>query len=70
MDTIRLKRTPDGWTAIWLGPHAYEVMQLFGTNTLPTGFTARAEASKVLHEIAQLNPGVVVELEYARRFRG
>ena len=70
MDTIRLKRTPDGWTAIWLGPHSYEVMQLFGTITLPTGFTARAEASMVLAEIRKLNPSVVVELEYARRFRG
>lgn len=62
MDTIRLKRTPDGWTTIWLGPHSYEVMQLFGTNTLPTGFTAGASAVMVLAEIARLNPDAVVLL--------
>ncbi len=62
MDTIRLRWTVDGWVAEWLGPHAYEVMQLFGTNTLTTGFTAGAEASMVLAEISKLNPDVLVVL--------
>ncbi len=62
LDVIRLYRTEQGWMACWQGPHAYEVAQLFGTNTLPTGFTAGAEASIVLAEIARLNPDVVVLL--------
>ncbi len=62
MDTVRLKHTPDGWIAIWTGPHSAEVWELFGTNVLPTGFTAGAEASMVLAEISKLNPDVVVLL--------
>lgn len=62
LDVIRLRHTPDGWVACWQGPHAYEVMQLFGTNTLPTGFTAGAGAAMVLQEITRLNPDVTVLL--------
>ena len=70
LDVIRLRRTEQGWVALWQGPHAIKVAEVLGTTIVPTAFTARAEASKVLHEIARLNPGVRVELEYARRFRG
>lgn len=63
LDVIRLRRTEErGWEALWQGPHANEVAELFGTTTLPTGFTEKAEAGAVLKEISRLNPGVVVML--------
>lgn len=57
---IKLLKQPDGWMAIHCGPLGAEVMELFGTNTLPTAFTAQADELTVLQAIQHLNPGVTV----------
>jgi len=62
LDVIRLRRTAQGWVALWQGPHAVEVARVLGTTVVPTAFTAQAEAGLVLAEIARLNPDVVVLL--------
>jgi hypothetical protein len=53
MHTIALTWTRSGWTAKHSDP---EVVKLFGTDTLPTAFTDRADAATVLLEVARLNP--------------
>ena len=39
-----------------------KVLELFGTDTLPTAFTGLATAKTVLKEIRALNPGANVRL--------
>ena len=52
---ITLTRTEKGWMVTF---HAdAEVMELFGTDTLPTSYTAEAPALTVLNAIRALNPG-------------
>ena len=62
LDVIKLYRTEKGWQARFEGPHATLARELFDTDTLITGFTARAEAEGVLEAITQLNPDAVVLL--------
>lgn len=62
MNTILLARTSNGWTACYSGPHASEIQDLFGTKTIPTAFTAEADAQTVLAKIRALNPGVQVDI--------
>lgn len=47
MNTITLYRTGTGWVALFAGPAAKEVIDVMGTDTLPTGFTAQAESPDV-----------------------
>ena len=65
MNRILLSLTPTGWVCTKYGPHAAETIELFGTATLPTAFTAQAPAERVLAAITRLNPGCVVELAKA-----
>lgn len=57
---IKLHRTPQGWLATWLGPESARIVDLFGTDTIPTAFTARATPEHVKARIEALNPGYVV----------
>ena len=57
--TIQLYVTPQGWMCRNSDP---AVRQLFGTDVLPTAFTARASADMVLAEIRKLNPDCQVSL--------
>jgi hypothetical protein len=41
-------------------PSRAETVSLFGTATLPTPFTSRADRSEVIRTIARLNPDSVV----------
>ena len=50
------------WVAEAVGPHAEEVRELFGSATVPTAFTAEAEALEVVHCILGLNPGCWVQV--------
>ncbi len=59
---IRLTRNEFGWFCGFEGPHSVEVEDLFGTNTIPCGFTARASSEVVLEEIRARNPGIEVVL--------
>jgi hypothetical protein len=63
---IELRRQPNReggcWEAYYLGPHAKRITELFGIPALPTAFTDRAPAEKVLAAIQRLNPDCVVTL--------
>lgn len=61
MYTMAISRSTGGeWVVKTDDPR---VADLFGTDTLPTGFTPRATAEMVLAEIARLNPDRIVRLE-------
>ena len=62
LDVIKLRRTEQGWVALWQGPHAIKVARVLGTTVVPTAFTAQAESQDVLQAIAELNPEAVVLL--------
>jgi hypothetical protein len=57
---IELFMTAQGWMARHIGDS--RISQCFGTNVLPTAFTAEAEAHVVLREITRLNPSSEVSL--------
>jgi len=59
---IKLYRTADGWVCRFMGPHAGRVRRLFGSDTIPSAFTADARAGRVLAKIRELNPGYEVEI--------
>ena len=54
--TITIYRTAGGYMARYSGHEEAEVQRLFGTDTIPTAFTARADAGHVRDSIAHLNP--------------
>lgn len=62
MNSIELFLGAKSWMARSSGPQAEAVRDLFGTDTLPCGFTVDADARVVLAEVARLNPGVRVYL--------
>jgi hypothetical protein len=53
---IRLFRSDFCWMAEYTGPEADTWIKLFGSATIPTAYTAAAEASLVLQEIQRRNP--------------
>ena len=57
---IILTRTAQGWMAQYQGLYSDEVFRLFGTRTLPTGFTERASSAIVKSSIQNLNPSFQV----------
>lgn len=59
MTTMRVWSDGQQWLVTNDDP---EVRVLFGTDTLPTPFLARAKASVVLAEIRRLNPGADVQV--------
>ncbi len=62
LDRIVLHGSSSGWVAESFGPHADEIVALFGTNVIPTAFTSRASGQDVKEAIQKLNPGVDVVL--------
>ncbi len=56
---MKLFKNDKGWMVQTDDP---QVMDLFGTDTLPTPFTAQATPGRVLAAIQELNPGVQVVL--------
>lgn len=60
MEQIQLFKTSEGWMSRSDDPLVVEV---FGTDTLPTAFTAEAPAAVVLAEIQKLNPQAQVSIE-------
>lgn len=53
-----LSCTRQGWMAKHI--NMPDVIELFGTDTLPTAFTAAAPVELVLAELEKRNPGVLV----------
>jgi hypothetical protein len=62
MKQIELRRTATGWTATYMvdGGPDQSIVQLFGTATLPTAFTARATCDEVLLNISRLNSDAAI----------
>lgn len=60
--TITIWKEPTGYVVNFGGRMAYEVTSLFGTNTIPTGFTAQADENEVLAAIKECNPDCDVRL--------
>lgn len=62
---ITLFKTNGGWNARFSGPAAEIIWDAFGTDTIPTAFTAAADAGKVQREIQANWPDCVVRIEGA-----
>ncbi len=54
MATIKLKLEVTGWCAQFVNDT--NIVALFGTDTLPTAFTAKAPFETVQREVQKLNP--------------
>lgn len=61
-NSIQLFQEGGAWVAKYVGPHKKQIVDLFGTDTLPTPFTVGAESGRVLSEIQRLNPKVPVRV--------
>ena len=59
MNTITLYRTPQGFMAQFSDP---AIKRDFGTDVLPTAFTANANPERVRAQIQALNPNARVEV--------
>lgn len=67
---ITLYRAPSGWIAdMSSAGRAHEIRALFGTDQLPTCYTARAPWRLVRDKIARLNPGEAIEVDILSRER-
>jgi hypothetical protein len=60
---ITLIKTSTGWSAKFEGDAAETVRSAFGTDTIPTAYTAAAPAEKVKKEIRFMWPKCIVEVE-------
>lgn len=57
MDTIKIRKDAKCYTAIMVdGERKARVIELFGTNEIPTAFTEKASSITVIREIRRLNP--------------
>ena len=70
MNKIVLFKTSVAWYAKLEGPHAAQVRDLFGTDTIPTAYTGEADAKTVQAHVAFMNPGVEVSVETHPRMGG
>jgi hypothetical protein len=59
-NTLTLRRRASSWTVQWEGPMASVIRSLFGTDEIPTAYTALADADTVRAAIARLNPNDIV----------
>jgi hypothetical protein len=57
---ISLSIGRDSWLATYRGPHAAEIIELFGTDTIPTAFTPAAPLSTVRDFIRSKHPGATI----------
>lgn len=60
LNVIELVIDGNNWMARFVGPHAEGVIGLFGTNTIPTPFTAAANRAEVLITVQGRNPDAFV----------
>ena len=51
------------WMARFNGPISGDIIRLFGTNCIPTAFTAAMPVNEVLDYIAQANPECLVTVQ-------
>ncbi len=60
MNTIEIHRGSTGWLATYHGPHANEIIELFGTTTLPLPWTLRAPVGVVLNDLRARTPDATI----------
>lgn len=60
MNIIKLKRASDCWTATFIGPQSQKVFDLFGSTTIPTGFTNAASLAMVRETVQRAHPGYTI----------
>jgi hypothetical protein len=60
---ITLIRTSTGWSAKFSGEAGDEIRSLFGTDTIPTAFTAEAPAKKVQQQIHSQWPKCLITVQ-------
>lgn len=61
-NVITLTKTATGYNARYSGECRAEIVELFGADTIPTGFTTKADPVMVRDALAKNNPGYIVEL--------
>ena len=61
-DCIVVRRGVDCWMTDTWGSEYDRIVELFGTNALPTPFGNVVDAQDVVAEISRLNPGVEIVL--------
>lgn len=61
-NVIHISRNESGFIGTYSGPHRAEIIELFGQDSLPLGFTAQADKNKVLAVITKNNPGCSVTM--------
>ncbi len=75
-DRIEIFKWGATWCAKHVGSKAASVRELFGTDYVPTSFSAFMPVKRVIAELSELNPGVEVlyrpalELEARRAWLG
>ena len=57
---IILYTRKNSWVAQFVGPHAQEIIRLFGTDVLPLPFTPTANPELVRETVEHRNPDVFV----------
>lgn len=57
---IRLELTNGQWIAHHMGPHSDDIVQLFGTDKIPTPYTGATSLGTVVAALSKLNPTVEV----------
>lgn len=61
-NTIYLFRQHGVWYAQYHGPHTNTVIELFGTDVLPTAYSASTTPAEVVEAVQRTHPGVRVQL--------
>jgi hypothetical protein len=59
---IRISRGEKLWNATFIGPHAAEVVALFGSDTIPTAYGVIVDGELVAQKIGDLNPECYIEI--------
>lgn len=60
---ITLIRTTSGWSARFSGDAGREISKLFGSDTIPTAFTAAAPAKAVIAQMHSSWPKCLITVE-------
>jgi hypothetical protein len=59
---IRISRGVTTWNAQFIGPHAVEVITLFGSDTIPTPHGIIVDGELVAQKLGDLNPTSYIEI--------
>jgi hypothetical protein len=63
LNLIRVSLRGGVWMAQFIGPHAEIIRGLFGTDLIPTPWTAAADSAEVLADLQARNPGFEVSID-------